>query len=254
VRRLVCACSLLAALALPPTAAAKGPVSALDVCGADGCAQVAVPQVLRGPMGLEQLMVRASAIARPPSPRPFYRLRVRFGDASLTVYYLPGGALLRDQDWVRLSPRLSAELDRVVTTFAPVPVRLSAVRIQGRRVPDPAAYRPLLGHLRPPRDGTAGADVTSSVGLYLQTSAPTPWGLGRVVFALYDPRSHLIDIAGTTVEPGAQLRHAIERDAGIASPGDGSTSVWAGGGIALIASAAALALARRKVHASGRRE
>jgi hypothetical protein len=245
---------LLVALALPSTAAAKGPVTALHVCGADGCGRVAVPQVLRGPMGLEQLMVTASAIARPPWPRPFYRLRVRFGDASLTVYYLPGGAVLRDQDWVRLSPRLSTQLDRVVTTVAPVPVRLSAVRIQGRRVPDPGAYRPLLGHLRPRRADAAGANVTSSVGLYLQTSTPTPWGLGRVVFALYDPRSHLIDIAGTTVEPGAQLRHAIERDAGIASPGDGSASLWAGGGFALVASAAALALARRRVHTSGRRE
>jgi hypothetical protein len=254
VRRVVYACPLLVALALPSTAAAKGPVTALNVCGADGCARVAVPQVLRGPMGLEQLMVSASAIAQPPSPRPFYRLRVRFGDASLTVYYLPGGALLRDQDWVRLSPRLSAELDRVVTPFVPVPVRLSAVRIQGRRVPDPGAYRPLLGHLRPPREDTAAADVTSSVGLYLQTSRPTPWGLGRVVFALYDRRSHLIDIAGTTVEPGSQLRHAIERDAGIASPGDGSASRWAGGGIALVASAAVLALVRRRVHTSGCRE
>jgi hypothetical protein len=249
VRRLLLACPLLIALALPATAHAKGPVSSLQVCGSDGCFAVPVPAVLRDPMGLDQLMTKSRALSRQPAPQSFYRLRIGFGDAFLTVFYLPGGTALQNGSWVKLRPRLSGELDRAVGPLAPFQVRLVAVRIQGRQVPDAQAYRPLLGRLPVVR---THADVARSIGLYLQTSTATPWGLGRVVFALYDRHTHVVDIAGTAVRPPPGLQHAIEQDAGIAPAGGGSASLWGGGVAAVAASAAAVVLTRRR-HAFGRR-
>lgn len=249
-RRLLLACPLLIALALPATAHAKGPVSSLQVCGADGCSVVPVPAVLRGPMGLDQLMTEARAVSRQPAPQSFYRLRVGFGGAFLSVFYLPGGTALQSGRWVQLRPRLSGELDRAVAPLAPFQTRLVAVRIQGREVPDAKAYRPLLGRL--PAAQTH-ADVARSIGLYLQTSTATPWGLGRVVFALYDRRTHVVDIAGTAVRPPAGLQHAIEQDAGIAPAGGSSASLWGGGVMVVAASAAAVVLTRRGRHALRRR-
>lgn len=248
-RRLLLACPLLIALALPATAYGKGPVSSLQVCGSDGCSAVPVPAVLRGPMGLDQLMTTARAVSRQPALQSFYRLRIGFGGTFLTVYYLPGGTALQGGSWVQLRRRLSGELDRAVGALAPFRVRLVAVRIQGREVSDAKAYRPLLGRL--PAAQTH-ADVARSVGLYLQTSTATPWGLGRVVFALYDRRTHVVDIAGSAVRPPGGLRRAIEQDAGIA-PAGSSASLWGGGVVAVAASAAAVVLTRRRRHAFRRR-
>lgn len=248
-RRLLLACPLLIALAVPATAQAKGPVSSLQVCGSDGCSAVPVPAVLRGPMGLDQLMT-ARAVPRQPAPQSFYRLRVGFGGTFVSVFYLPGGTALQSGSWVQLRPRLSGELDRAVGRLAPFPIRLVAVRIQGRKVPDAKAYRPLLGRLPAAR---THADVARSVGLYLQTSTATPWGLGRVVFALYDRRTHVVDIAGMAVRPPLGLQHAIERDAGVAPAGGSSASWWGGGVVVVAASAAAVMLTRRGRHAFHRR-
>ncbi len=57
-RRLVIALVTLAAVVVVvvPDALAKGPVTSLQVCGADGCASTVVPLRLKGPLGLEQLM------------------------------------------------------------------------------------------------------------------------------------------------------------------------------------------------------
>ena len=75
-----------------PEALAKGPVTSLEVCGSDGCASIAVPSRLKGPLGLEQLMMTGRAASETPAPAPFYRLRIGYGEGgALTLYYLRGG-------------------------------------------------------------------------------------------------------------------------------------------------------------------
>jgi hypothetical protein len=247
-RRLLIALATLAtALAMVPDASAKGSVTSLEVCGAGGCAAVPVPPRLKGPFGLEQLMVTARAAGEAPTPAPFYRLKIGFGEGgALTMYYLPGGEVLRDQDWVVLGPRLSHALDAAVSGQRPIVPVLASVRIDGHRVADPRAYAPLLRPL-PVSSGTVGASVTRSVGINLTTTAASPWGLGRVVFALYDPRTRLVDLGGAVRVPPDAVRHAIEQDAGIAGSGEGRSGVvWAGGATAVAASAGVLLVRRRR--------
>ena len=255
-RRLLIALVTFAAVlvVVVPDALAKGPVTSLKVCGADGCASTAVPSRLKGPQGLEQLMMTGRAAGEMPTPAPFYRLRIGYGEGgggALTLYYLRG-VVLRDQNWVVLSPRLSRAIDAAVAGQRPIVHELASVRIDGRLVADPRAYAPLLRPL-PVSPGTVDANVTGAVGIYVTTTMASPWGLGRVVFALYDPRTRLVDIGGAVRVPPDILRHAIEQDAGIADPGEsGSDVVWAGGATALAASAGVLLVGRRRRRGGGR--
>jgi hypothetical protein len=101
--------------------------------------------------------------------------------------------------------------------------------------------------------GTVDANVARSVGIYVTTTTVSPWGLGRVVFALYDPRTRLVDIGGAVRVPPAAVRHAIEQDAGIAGTRDSQSGVmWAGGATAVAASAAVLLVSRRRRRGGGR--
>ena len=251
-RLLIALATLVTVLAVVPDALAKGPVTSLEVCGADGCASVGVPSRLKGPLGLEQLMVTGRAAGETPTPAPFYRLRIGYGEGgALTLYYLGGGVALRDQDWVVLSPWLSRTIDAVVAGQRPIVPELASVRIDGHLVADPRAYAPLLRPL-PVSPGTVDANVTGSVGIFLTTTTASPWGLGRVVFALYDPRTRLVDIGGAVRVPPATVRLAIEQDAGIAGPGESRSGVmWAGGATAVAASAGVLLVGRRRRRGGG---
>jgi len=252
-RLLIALVTLAAALAVVPEALAKGPVTSLAVCGSDGCASIAVPSRLKGPLGLEQLMMTGRAASETPTPAPFYRLRIGYGEGgALTLYYLRGGVVLRDQNWVVLSPRLGRAIDAAVAGQRPIVPELSSVRIDGHLVADPRAYAPLLRPL-PMSPGTVDANVTGAVGIYVTTTTASPWGLGRVVFVLYDPRTRLVDIGGAVRVPPAAVRRAIQQDAGIAGPGkSGSGVVWAGGATVVAASAGVLLLGRRRRRGGGR--
>ena len=256
-RLLIALAIVSSALAIAPDAWAKGPVTSLRVCGADGCASVPVPARLRDPLGLEQLMMTARAAKRMPSPGPFYRLRVGVrGNSVLTFYYLPSGKLLRDQDWLALGPGLSRAIDAAVAGQPPILPAVTGVRIGAHRVADPQAYAPLLRPL-PISSGTLDASVTRSIGIYLTTATPSPWGLGSVVFALYEPQTGLVDVAGAVRVPPASVRRAIERDARLVAPaaatssGGGSGVMWAGGATALAASAGVLIVRRRRRRGGG---
>lgn len=250
-RLLIALVTLAAVLVVVPDALAKGPVTSLEVCGADGCASIAVPSRLKGPLGLEQLMMTGRAASETPTPAPFYRLRIGYGEGgALTLYYLGGGVMLRDQEWVVLGPWLSRAIDAAVARQRPIVPELASVRIDGRLVADPQAYAPLLRPL-PVSSGTVDANVTGSVGIYVRTTTASPWGLGRVVFALYDPRTRLVDIGGAVRVPPDMVRHAIEQDAGIAGQ-SGSGLVWAGGATAVAASAGVLLVGRRRRRGGGR--
>jgi len=236
-RSLTAVITLLLILAVVPDAAAKGPVTGLRVCGADGCASVPVPRLLKGPLGVDWLVGRVRAAATDPAPAPFYRLRADMpGGGGVTFYYLPGGEMLRDQDWVVLRPRMAAEIDAAVAGMRPIVPRLSSVRIKDRHIADPSAYAPLLQAL-PARRRTVPPDVTRSVGIFLTTLEPTPWGLGRVVFALYDPRTKLVSVGGAVGIAPPSVVHALEQAHPAGVDDERSSVVWAGGAVAVAASA-----------------
>ena len=166
-RRLLIALATLATvLAVVPDALAKGPVTSLAGVWGGWVRLVVVPSRLKGPLGLEQLMVTGRAASETPTPAPFYRLRIGYGEGgALTLYYLGGGVALRDQDWVVLSPWLSRTIDAVVAGQRPIVPELASVRIDGHLVADPRAYAPLLRPL-PVSPGTVDANVTGSVGIF----------------------------------------------------------------------------------------
>jgi hypothetical protein len=243
-RSLTVAVTFVFMLALVPDAEAKGPVTSLRVCGAAGCASVPVPRLLKGPLGVDWLVGRVRAATTDPPPAPFYRLRAGMpGGGGFTIYYLPGGEMLRDQDWVILRPRMAAEIDAAVAGMRPIVPSLSSVRIGDRQIADPSPYAPLLRAL-PAAPGAVSPDVTRSVGIFLTTREPTPWGLGRVVFALYDRRTKLVSV-GTSV---GLAPPSVVRALGHAHTADGgdSSAIWAGGAIAVAASAGLVLAGRRR--------
>ena len=108
---ILAAVAALAALALPATASAKE-ITALEVCGTDGCTRIADRSVLRG---FEQGSELAEA---PPAGRHrSYALRVRVRDAGVertgwTTLWLPSAHLIAFDD------------GQPGATFAPAPPAL----------------------------------------------------------------------------------------------------------------------------------
>ena len=253
IRRLTTSAALLCAVALtlPQTAAAKGPITDLTVCGATGCKAVPIPARLMQMDGLEVLM-SSPELGIEPTPGPFYKLRITLGEKGslggrtrIPLYYLPGGVIVRQGSWQRLSPAMASDMDEAVHTLPPFVPTVAGVRITRGRVHDRAAYAALLRPLPLHHPDTLAANVVGGIGIYVRTTTPTPWGTGGIVFSVYDPATGVVTVADEPRVPTDALRQAIERDAGLSPKGDGHAAavVWAGGILAAVS--AALVLLRR---------
>jgi hypothetical protein len=84
--------------------------------------------------------------SRPSDGRVIFAIGYDEGDA-LTFYYLGGGVVLRGQDWVILSRRLSHAVDAAVAVRRPIVSALTSVRIEGHLVADARTYAPPLAVL-----------------------------------------------------------------------------------------------------------
>lgn len=142
-KRLVFAFALLAVLAVPAPAVAKGPTSA-TLCGPDGCKSLGAAQGLGGDGG---------PIGQMPAPAPFYELRFTSQgegeEFTWTTWYVPSAKMFAARDeregmyWMQMDePRLTA-LTKSLKPF-PTP-EITAVTIGSRRVTDnPASYLQLF--------------------------------------------------------------------------------------------------------------
>ena len=146
-KRLALAFALLAALAVPAPAAAKGPTSA-TLCGPGGCKSLGDAQGLGG-----LAHGNGGPIVPIPAPAAYYELRFTSrGDGenfTWTTWYVPSAKMLAVVDeregvyWMQLDdPELTTLTNRVTPFRKP---EISAVTIGPRRVTDnPASYLELF--------------------------------------------------------------------------------------------------------------
>jgi hypothetical protein len=238
-KRLAGLLALLACLAVPATASAKAPIDGLQVCGPDGCADVAF-QTSDG-RWLTHLGERAQT---PPAGR-YHELRMMSGPDSATVYVLPAKGLMAvltsGGDWFRLPVQLAERIRLAADRVAPFTFRLSTVEVADRHVADPSLYLPLL--TQPPgRIPAADAypHIRRWISIELTSEHDSPWTWGTVTVH-YDPVLHAVSPARsftwTKVPPA--LADRIEADAGIASPSGKAerSSFWPWAVLALAAAA-----------------
>ena len=171
------------AVALPAAAAAKG-ISALEVCGAAGCREVAVPPGIHASLG------SATRNVAPSAPAPFVELRVfRDGTAAETAWYVPRTRLLAVRgegggaEWHPLVAG-SALDDRIAAAargVAPHVPRGTAAYVGTRRVQgDVSGYLQLFGV---PSAGPVHERDARWVGISVKTAPPSPWALTYLAFS-----------------------------------------------------------------------
>jgi hypothetical protein len=175
--------ALVVALAVAPSAAAKGPV---QLCGAGACvtlgAETAAAPVLSVPTDAPRLA---------PAPvAPYYV--IRFADVGGPLsYWIPSAHALRSGGtgapvWTTVPAPAADLLARAAATLAPkpAPTTLSFVRVGRRAVAHPRGYLRLYSLGTPVTDPGAGAGGWERIDVYSYREWQTPWTDGSNVLAI----------------------------------------------------------------------
>ena len=178
-KRIALVIGLLAALALPPAAAAKGRVN-LEICGAQECRHFVGDPVhpLRTDwalaMGVLNLPDSFTFMASPPLS-PYYKLQLEADWYEWSpLAYVPDADVVRTSaGWVRVDRPTAKQLREATFLLEPFPApTIERVRVNGRAVADAAVYGGLFAKLPPadpPLGGTPGAKIVA------KAAAPNPW-------------------------------------------------------------------------------
>jgi hypothetical protein len=207
-KRLVTVFGLLALLAAPAPAAAKGSTS-VEICGSDGCKNFGSATQLGGYGG--------GATGAMPAPAPFYELRFTtraHGQShTWTTWYVPSAKLfaaIDDREGVYWMPLDKPELAWAAKQLKPFPApEITAVTIGSRRVTDdPASYLGLLTVETTDRNanphGLADWEPVTFV-----SKQPSPWTLGQSGLQFSASRGVLqrgVDLVKLPDEMAADLR------------------------------------------------
>lgn len=178
-RRLT-AIAALALLLLPPAAAAKE-LTGAELCGADGCTDVALPA------GLQEFPGSGEGFP-PPAAEPFLEVVLEFdGMHTERLWYLPGAQLFAMPNssggvsWTR--PSLQ-DLDRRLVAAAagvePHRPRVESAYVNGKRVTgDVSGYLTLFEVGTDPTAAGLGEEFAS---VSLRTTPDSPWARERLWF------------------------------------------------------------------------
>lgn len=173
--------AVLAAI-FPGNLAAKE-LSALRLCGAEGCTSAHVPA------GLHEFPGGAGAPAAPPAPGPFLEVELTIDEQHVErLWYVPSAKAFASDAQIANSVQWSRageqEIDRLIVAAAAdvVPHRPRAVAafVGNRRVEgDVSGYLDLFGIESPggARSGGGGFDPVS-----IKTDPPSPWALTALWF------------------------------------------------------------------------
>ncbi|HWH92980.1 MAG TPA: hypothetical protein VNT03_03890 [Baekduia sp.] len=165
-RRLAALASLLA-VALPGAAQAKG-LTALTVCGADGCVDRSA--AVRPHARLVEGMLEAGDSVSDPGAAPFVRFKEHLGDGTeefgmATVVYFPTLGIQRFEDGTfdRVSPELRRALRGVVGGVRPLPASaLKPTEVAPYAAPETAAPAQATGAAAGGPPPAGGGDVPTS--------------------------------------------------------------------------------------------
>lgn len=164
---------VIAALAVAPSAAAKGPV---QVCGARACVRIAPEGAAAAPF--VGVPVDAARLA-PPPVGPYFV--IRFSDlGGVLSYWIPTAGVLRfvaqgAAAWIAPSGATADALARATAALAPkrTPTTVGFASVGGQIVPRPRGYLRLYSL------GTRVADPGAAGGgwlpVYLYGTPETPW-------------------------------------------------------------------------------
>ena len=235
-----------AALALPAAAQAKE-ITGLAVCGPDDCEHAKITGFgHRDPIG---------GVATAPPLSQFLRIDF-YSDvdaAGFSLFYEPVSGLVATEGqfrrlvWARLAPPIAAAVEEAAARVEPFPApRVTGARIGARRVTgDPSSYLSLLTV-----EGPSVAPKTASAGLpiVIETAEPNPW---TVPGLLYYPDDDVLQRSGTLVKLPAWLAADIEAGRSLGGEGGAARVPWLPIAVALVGTAALVALFLRT--RSGRR-
>jgi hypothetical protein len=213
-RRIALVVGLLAAVAAPSTAAAKGRVE-LEICGAPACRNYvgdsARPLRTSWPlvMGVLNLPDRFTFASAPPLS-PYYTLQLEadWYEWSALAYVPDANVVRTTAGWVRIDRPTAARLRDATRGLEPFPApKLERVRVNGRPVADAAVYAGLFAKLPPsdpPLGGTPGAKIV------VQSAAPDPWT--KDARLTYYPSRNVLRRDTEVVEVPDTLATQIEAD------------------------------------------
>ena len=222
--RLAVALALVALLALPSAAAAKGPLEegSLLLCGPRGCRPIDDRGTLDG-LADTLWSDPGQRSGQPAAPAAYYELRFDGTPRELAAYFVPSSGMLHVGSGVRLgvgwveTPRATAagvdELAQGLEPFAAP--RLARVYLGPGHAADAAPYLALLGPLA---KAAYPSGDTARVTLDLVTAEPSPWTpKGAHALLTYAPEERVIlgDEAGWRRVP-PELAALIEHDAAAA--------------------------------------
>jgi hypothetical protein len=228
----------LALLAAAPAAAKEAHLRSVRACGLTGCVRLTDRHVLR--------VVERDAWGPGRGESrfgPYYRLRLQPSlNQPQLDYYLPLARRIQlNGVSMRVGSATAARLRAELGPQQPIPPRLMAVTVGGRRAADP---RPYLGMLygtpvRPPATAWNRPDVL--IGLSFAGGRQTPWAdWGE---AEYFPSTHLLHVPdGTWVHLGSGQAATIAADLDGHPTATGGGTDWATVAAVLAAVAAAAAV------------
>jgi hypothetical protein len=238
-KRLVLAFALLAFLAAPAPAAAKGPTSA-TLCGPDGCKGLGDAQGLGNSGG--------GPTGEMPAPAPFYELRFTSqGDGeefTWTTWYVPSAKMFAALDeregvyWMRIDePRLTALAKRMKAFPTP---EITAVTIGSRRVTDNLTSYLELFSVQSADDNAYPQGVADWQQVTFVSKQRSPWTLAQSSIH-FSPSNGMLQrgIEIVKLPPGL----AADMRSGDSLAGGGSSFPWRTVFFALLAAVAVLVAA-----------
>jgi hypothetical protein len=172
-RRTLAAVAVVVAT-LAPAAAAKGVISGVELCGADGCEAIATPR------GLHEWPGGAGPSAAPPPVSPFFEVRFRVGARRESRWYVPAARRFASNQygsirWSGVWQWIDQVIARAAEARAPRRVEAVTARVDGRRIAGDAS-----GLFR--IDAAAGRVGGTFVEVRVQTLPHSPWAVDPLWF------------------------------------------------------------------------
>ncbi|HYX83653.1 MAG TPA: hypothetical protein VE777_01665 [Gaiellales bacterium] len=249
-RRTLVMGALLAAamLAAPAAAYAKGNISAVTMCGPEGCGPPTASGAVRALS--EQVMGMTGGPSRSTPPLgPYYRVGFQpAGEVPDTpTFYVAGAATLCvEQACVRIPAPVRALLERATAGVPAFHPSIRSVSIGGARAADASAFGALFDRLTPVPTAPATVWTSRAIPITVRLTPQSPWSATGTVSMTYFPQFHLLARGGAWIRVDAALDRGIVGES--AAPAGGhDAALWIGmGTAALLAAALALWLAARR--------
>ena len=240
----------VAVLVTPGAAHAKGNISAVAMCGPDGCGPPTAP----GPMTAlaEDVFGLTGGTATLDTPPLGVYYRMRFLPAGevpdAPAFYIPGtGTICVEQQCTPASPAMRGVLDAASAGVAGYRPHISSVAVEGARVANARAFAHLYGPLTSVELAPPGIWDSRSIAIEVRLTPGSPWSASGFSDLAYYPRYHLLSLAGRWHRADAALDRQI-RAAAAPAPGGHGGVTWpiVGTGVAAGAAALGIAIALRR--------